>query len=579
MKTLIQNGILVTDQTTFPADILIDGEIIAAIGQHLPAPDDATVIDAQGCYVLPGIIDPHVHIQLDTGVFRTADDWETGTATAALGGVTTVIDFATQFPHQTAREGVAARHREVLGLETTDLATLAQAEPSTPHPPYIDYALHCMLTVLPDDDQELAQWMEDLRDAGVSAIKIYTTYRPNYYQNDADLLRSMTAAAQAGLVVMVHAENDAMVSQATQRLVAQGKTDLRYHGVARPGFAEIEAAHRVIFLAEKAGAELYIVHNSMARTVELIAQARQRGQTVWSETCPQYLILDESQYEGPEAWRFIMQPPLRDAQQPDALWDLLSSGDVHSLGTDHCDYTQAQKLGLRPLQDAQLLGQLAALGPLVEQVITARFGLFDGRPRTQEEAAHYLNLPLATIQEAEMQAFQHMPDLPERLMALIQDLQRLDPSTTAPRLPFTQTPGGLPGLQTALPLMVTYGVMAGRLTWPQLVQLMSTQPARIFRLDHRKGNLRPGLDADIVIYDPRGEHTLTDGEQATIGGFTPYRGLTVRGRVRDTLVRGQIIVRDGELVGPRGWGRYIPSLQPNGGFAHVKTDENLGAGR
>ncbi len=559
MDLLIQHGILVTERETFPGDVWVRDERIMAIGQNLPAPADAEVLDASGCYVLPGVIDPHVHIQLDTGVFRTADDWETGTATAALGGVTTVIDFATQFPHQTAREGVAARHREILGIETADPQELAQAQPQTPHPPYIDYALHCMLTVLPDEDEVLDQWMQDLREAGVSAIKIYTTYRPNYYQDDAALLRSMTAAAQAGLVVMIHAENDAIVSHATQHLVAQGKTDLSYHGAARPGFAEIEAAHRALFLADKARAELYIVHNSMGRTVELIHQARQQGQIVWSETCPQYLLLDERVYQGDEPWRYILQPPLRDPYQPAHLWQLLASGQVHALGTDHCDYTQAQKLGLRPWQEPRFTARLAALGPRVQQVITARFGLFDGRPRTQEETAHGLGLSLQDVQQAERIAFQHIPELGERMMALIQDLQRLDPATPPPQKPFTQTPGGLPGLQTALPLMVTYGVMEGLLDWPDLVKLMSTNPARIFRLAHRKGALRPGLDADVVIYDPRGEHTLTDAEQATIGGFTPYKGMTVRGRVRDTLVRGQIIVREGDLVGPRGWGRYIPS--------------------
>ncbi len=561
MSILIRHGTLVTETETFSADILIDDQRITAIGDRLPASPATEIIDAEGCYVLPGVIDPHVHIQLDTGVFRTADDWETGTATAALGGVTTVIDFATQFPHQNAREGVAARHREVLGIEATDPEVLETASPQTPHPPYIDYALHCMLTVLPDDDAELDVWMEDLRAAGVSAIKIYTTYRPNYYQNDAELLRSMTAAAKAGLVVMVHAENDAIVSEATQRLVAQGATELRNHGRARPGFAEIEAAHRVLFLADKARAELYIVHNSMGRTVELIAEARQRGQRVWSETCPQYLLLDERQYAGEEAWRYIMQPPLRDPFQPAHLWQLLASGEVHALGTDHCDYTQAQKLGLRPLHKEAWLRQLDALGPEVKAVITARFGLFDGRPRTHEEVAHYLAMPLAQVQQAEATAFARIPELPDLAMRLIQDLQRLDPNTTPPQLPFTQTPGGLPGLQTALPLMVTYGVMEGHIDWPDLVRVMSGNPARIFRLHHRKGALRPGLDADIVIYDPRGERTLTDGEQATIGGFTPYRGMKIIGGVRDTLVRGQIIVRHGELVGPRGWGRYIPSQQ------------------
>ncbi len=561
MSILIQNGTLVTETETFSADILVQEERIAAIGHNLIAPEDAEIIDASGCYVLPGVIDPHVHIQLDTGVFRTADDWERGTATAALGGVTTVIDFATQFPYQTAKEGVAARHREVLGLETVDLDQLASAEPQTPHPPYIDYALHCMLTVLPDEDEELDAWMGDLRESGVSAIKIYTTYRPNYYQNDAELLRSMRAAAKADLVVMVHAENDAIVSDATQRLAAAGQTALSYHGKARPGFAEVEAAHRVLFLADAARAELYIVHNSMGRTAELIAQARARGQRVWSETCPQYLLMNETRYADADAWRYIMQPPLRDSYQPAHLWQLLATGAVQALGTDHCDYTQAQKLGLRPLQDPATQQALAALSPLERDVVITRFGFFDGRPRTQAETAHYLNIPLEQVQQAEIAAFARSPELPELAMNHIQDLQRLDVSATSPQLPFTQTPGGLPGLQTALPLMVTYGVMPGRLSWSDLVRVMSANPARIFRLDHRKGALRPGLDADIVIYDPEGEEVITDGEQATIGGFTPYKGMEVVGRVRDTIVRGQAVVRNGELVGMRGWGRFIPSKQ------------------
>jgi len=269
--------------------------------------------------------------------------------------------------------------------------------------------------------------------------------------------------------------------------------------------------------------------------------------------------MNETRYEGDDAWRYIMQPPLRDPYQPAHLWQLLASGAVQSLGTDHCDYTQAQKLGLRPLQDASIRTTLATLPPLARDVIIARFGLFDGRPRTQIETSHYLNLPLEQVREAETSAFSQIPDLAEQMMALITDLQRLDASVAPSQLPFPQTPGGLPGLQTALPLMVTYGVMPGHIDWPDLVRVMSANPARIFRLDHRKGALRPGLDADIVIYDPRGEDVITDGEQATIGGFTPYKGMEVIGRVRDTIVRGQPIVRNGELVGPKGWGKYAPS--------------------
>lgn len=566
-ELLIRNGRIVTETDVIAADILIRDETIVAIGRELITSPSCEIIDATDCYVLPGVIDPHVHIQLDTSVFRTADDWQTGTATAVLGGVTTVIDFATQFPGQNPRQAVAIRHREILGVQSTDLAALRQRPLSAPQQPYGDYALHCMLTILPETDEELEQWMDDLKQAGVSAIKIYTTYRPNYYQDDATLLRSMRAAAKADLVVMVHAENDAIVTAATQAHIRAGETSLAYHGSARPALAEVEAVHRLLFLAEEARCELYIVHNSVGRSVELIAEARQQGQRVHSETCPQYLLLDERKYEGEDAWRFIMQPPLRDPYQPAHIWQLLATGAVSTLGTDHCDYTIAQKLGLRPWHDEQVEAALAALSPEQRAMIVARLGLFDGRARSLSEAAHYLGLDEQTARARELEALRKLQSHYEALQAANAELAAIDwdavradaQTVGGPRLPFTQTPGGLPGLQTALPLMVTYGVMAGHITWPQLVRLMSTNPARIFRLFPRKGHLQVGADADVVIYDPHGEDEIHDADQATVGGFTPYAGMKVQGRVRDTLVRGRVVVREGAVVGEPGWGQYIPA--------------------
>lgn len=542
---LIRGGVVVTDTDSYPADVLVRGEQITALGHDL-ATDGAEIIDANGCFVLPGLIDPHVHIALDTGIFRTADDWHIGTAAAALGGVTTVIDFATQFPGQDTRQAVANRHREVGATGRSPLL-------------HIDYALHCMLTVLPTDDDTLDRWMADLMADGVSAIKIYTTYRPNYYQDDASLLRSMRAAARAGLVVMVHAENDALVSAATTGHVAAGETGLAYHGSARPALAEVEAVHRCLFLADQARCELYVVHCSVGRSAALIAAARQQGQRVHAETCPQYLLLDERRYAGADAWRYIMQPPLRDPYQPAYLLQLLGDGSISALGTDHCDYTIAQKLGFRPYRNPDLQPSLDALRPDQQAVLEARLGLFDGRPRSLEETAHVLDLDLQTVRMRELEALHKLAAYHTVLEAAAHELEGFDLSQEAPRLPFTQTPGGLPGLQTALPLLVTYGVLPGHLSWSDLVRLMSMNPARIFKLHPRKGHLAPGADADLVIYDPQGERTLADSEQATVGRFTPYAGMRVSGRVRDTFVRGQAVVRDGALTGPAGWGTYIPS--------------------
>ncbi len=564
---VIHGGTIVTTEGLIEADIHIEGQTIAAIGRNLPLPDDAQSIDARGCFLLPGVIDPHTHIVLDTGGFRTADDWQSGTATAALGGVTTVIDFATQFPGQDVRGAVANRQREILGIASADPRDLRLRPVPTPFPPYIDYALHCMLTVLPETDDELAAWMSDLKQAGISAIKVYTTYRPLYYQDDAVILRSFRAAARADLVVMVHAENDAIVSAATAGCVQAGHTSLAYHGEARPALAEVEAVHRLLFLAREARCELYVVHNSVGRSVELIAEARQNGQRVYSETCPQYLLADDRNYAAADAWRWIMQPPLRDPYQPAYLMQLLASGAIDTLGTDHCDYTIAQKLGLRPWQDEEVTAALAELSPEQRALIEARLGLFDGRPRSLAEAAHVVGLEPDMARTREMEALRKLQPYLDRLQAAARELADIDwdavrrdvQSIGGPQLPFTRTPGGLPGLQTALPLMVTEGVMAGHISWSQLAALMSTNPARIFRLYPRKGHIQVGADADIVIYDPFGEYEISDAEQATVGGFSPYAGRKVQGRVRDTLVRGAVVVRDGRLVGQPGWGQYIPA--------------------
>ena len=450
--TLIRNGTLILPDGGRQGDILLAGERIAAIGLSLAAEGANAVIDAAGCIVLPGLVDPHTHIQLDTGLYRTPDDWEIGTRTAACGGVTTVIDFATQFPGQDMHTALAARQAEIGGR--------AQ----------IDYGLHMMLTELPEDDATLDRWMADLLAAGINSIKVYTTYRPNYYQDDAALLRALAAAARHDVVVMVHCENDALVAAATRSLVAAGKTGIAYHGQARPALAEVEAAHRALFLARAAGdPRLYVVHCSAGGTVDEVTRAAAQGQRAIAETTVQYLTLDESIYSGAHPEWGIMQPPLRAATERERLWAQLMAGEIATIGTDHCDYTIGQK---------------------------------------REHAE------------------------------------------------FTKTPGGIPGLETLLPLLATYGVAAGRLTWPRLAALTSAHPARIFGLV-AKGRLAAGLDADVVIYDPRPETTIRADRLHNLAGYTPYEGWRVQGAVRDVFVRGRRLVAAGEFMPAPGWGRFV----------------------
>jgi len=459
---VIRGGDVVTPSEVVAGDVLVAGERI--VGIVAPGADvwpDATVIDAHGCYVFPGVVDPHTHIQLDTGIHKTADDWEIGTTTAAFGGVTTVIDFATQFPGMTLPEALNAR--------------LAECEPAL-----IDYGLHMMVTELPDDPSVAREWLEELRDLGVPSIKLYTTYRPNYYADDATLLHTFRAMPH-DMLAMIHCENDALVTDATARLVKAGTTSWAYHGQGRPPEAEVEAIRRVLYLAKIAGAAVYIVHNSTGESVREVAGAQQSGMhpPVYGETCPQYFWLDDSHYAGPKAEHYILQPPLRPKKwRVDLLdvWPVLSA-----VSTDHCDYTLAQK---------------------------------------QEYSE------------------------------------------------FTKTPGGLPGLETSFALTYTFGVHraverkeAGEpvepLPLPELARLMALDPARLFGLYPRKGAILPGSDADLLIYDPEPVVTIRADDMHAVAGYTPFEGITVKGRVRTVLSRGQVIVHDGSLFGELGRGRFL----------------------
>ena len=323
-RIVVRGGQVVTPAGVLDADVLIEGQqIVGVVERGMDAWADAQVIDARGCYVFPGLVDVHTHIQLDTGIYKTADNWEIGTRTAAFGGVTTVVDFATQFPGMTFEEALAARLKEC-------------------GPAFIDYGLHMMVTDLPDDPSEARRWLVNLRDSGLPSIKLYTTYRPNYYADDATLLHTFRSMPR-DMLAMVHCENDAIVTDATARLVAAGNTSWAYHGAGRPPEAEVEAIRRVMYLAKIAGAALYIVHCSTTESIRQVARAHATGNTppVYCETCPQYFWLDDSCYHAPNAEFRILQPPLR----PEAwLVDLLDAAPTLSaISTDHCDYTLAQK--------------------------------------------------------------------------------------------------------------------------------------------------------------------------------------------------------------------------------------------
>jgi dihydropyrimidinase len=445
---LIKGGRVVSAAGEYVADVLVRDGKIADIRVGIPAAGQE-VIDATGKLVLPGVVDPHTHFALDTGTVRTADDFASGSATAAAGGVTTYLDFALQRPGQTFQQALEARLAEIDGKSV------------------VDYGIHLNITHLPEGwEGHLA----DLVKEGVTSAKVYTTYKDQpFYVNDWNWYRLMERSGKTGFLVQVHAENDDILEGKKQELVQAAKTSLAYHGVARPPVAEAEAVARGLTFSRATGSPVYFVHLSNPLSVDLVKEARERGTLGMVETCPHFLVLDDAVYQGPDAERYLMTPPLRDAAMQAALWGRVTEGHVHSMGSDHCGFSLAQRSGITD---------------------------------------------------------------------------------------FTKVSPGIPGVETSLLLLYTFGVRRKRITVLDLVRLLSTNPAKIFGLWPRKGDLARGFDADIVVFDPVPERVLSAAELHSQAGYSPYEGLQVVGKVSTTICRGEVVYQEGTVVGKPGFGEF-----------------------
>ncbi len=324
MDFLVKGGLVVTERGERRADVAVDRGVISSVGESLPPTPEAVILDASGKYVLPGVIDAHTHLALRSRGSVTADDFASGTRAAACGGVTTVIDFADQVQGMSLAHAAQARINE---------AGQAAA---------VDFALHMTVTAAPAD---VAGEMKALAEEGIGAVKLFTTYRAaGYFLEDSDLLAVATAAADAGMLVTVHAEDNDVVEQAEAALRAGGRTSPAYHAASRPAAAEAGAIRSVSARLGALGLPVYFVHVSSRAGLEAIRQARGSGFIVHAETCPHYLLLTEDAYSGPHARRFVMTPPLRTADDRAGLWEGVLGQEIEVIATDHCAFTVEQKL-------------------------------------------------------------------------------------------------------------------------------------------------------------------------------------------------------------------------------------------
>jgi dihydropyrimidinase len=462
MKILIKNGTIVTAGDMVKADVLIDGEKIALIGQDLAGYEKEAdeTIDAAGKLLLPGGIDVHTHLDMPFGGTMTADDFFTGHRGAAFGGTTTHIDFALQPKDGTLKDAIKQWH--------------GKADEKA----VIDYGFHAAVT---SPNEEMIAEIPQLIDEGVTSLKIFMAYKGLFMADDTTMFRSLQQAKKAGMLIMTHAENGDMVDILTKQLVAAGKTEPKYHLDAHPAYVEGSASARAIAIAGVADAPLYIVHMSCEESIEQLRIGRKRGIPVMGETCTQYMFKfeDDMRVPGFEGAKWACGPPVRKPKDAEYIWRSLADSTLQAVSTDHCSFWYE--------------------------------GGKDGRNGGKELGKEG----------------------------------------------FHKIPNGIPGIEDRLYVMWHNGVNSGTITPSRFVEITSTNPAKIFGMYPKKGTISVGSDADIVVWDPEKEHTVSAETHHINTDYNAYEGMKVKGMPVRTIIRGRTVVADGELKVDKGSGKFI----------------------
>ena len=450
LDLLIKNGTLVDSAGMYPGNLGIADGKIATIFQGDKGISADREIDATGKLIFPGIVDTHVHFQLqDLGKSISTDSFASGSKAAAFGGVTTFIDFADQTRGESPLKGFYER-RKVADKQVA-----------------IDYSLHVSKT-----DLEYLDEIPQLIKEGVTSFKFFTTYSWRKLDlTDTQLVSFFQEVRKQRGFVMGHCENDSMIQDYRNQLIKDKKTDPIYHVHSRPHLVEEEAMQRVILFARRTGVHLHLAHITTKQGGDLLARAKSDNLRVSGETCPHYLLLNEKAYTSPDGYLNLMSPPLRHAKDQQALINYLLSGTIDQIVTDHCEFSRESK--------------------------------GEGK------------------------------------------------------LPFNEVLNGVPGVETSLPLIHNLLVNSKKINYPQLVQLLSTNPAKLFGLYPQKGSLHIGTDADLVIFDPALPREITPQSLHYEIDWNPYTSFLVTGWPITTILRGNILCDNEKFVGKPNGGVFL----------------------
>lgn len=452
LDLLLENARVYAPEDMGVVSVGIESGKIVSIGDRTQRAK--RTVDCGGCVLLPGAIETHAHMLLPFCGTSTMNDFYDGTMSGAMGGVTTLIDFADQMQGGSALEALHAR--------------LEQAKHAV-----FDYSFHVTLTQINEQTLFEAQKLIAL---GITSFKFYTAYSAGgLYVPPQQMEEAFALLAAHGALATVHAEEERLILEQTEKLIAAGDTDVAHFTQSRPAESEKRAIEAVIAAAERTGVKLLIRHVSSAEGVRLITEAQNRGQMVIGETCPHYLLLTQDVYVGEDGARYLCNPPIRTEQDRQALWSALSQDVRFIIGTDDCAFYLKQKHGS------------------------------------------------------------------DR---------------------FYEIPGGMPGIETRVVLLLSSGVLTGKISMERAARLLSTDAAKVYGIYPQKGTIAVGSDADLVLVEQCAPYQLTASGLHEKSDYTPFEGMTLHHRIRMTIANGLVIAEDGEFCGKKGAGRFLKRSLP-----------------